>query len=639
MANSVRSRSAPFVTVDPAYNKMNKLVEKLPKAALIIDRVGVVLCSNIQSARLLGAELSALNGKQICEILPHYSNGDLCNRFRSAHSQCEKILLNVDLAPGKPKELIFEATELEKEGECLIEFEDCSVYVSPESSELKPEFMEIFLNGAEDFFTILDSQMLNIEYVSPGVVKSLGYEPSEMVGTNANQYLKKKDLGTFSELIAAATAPPKPDMKRKHPDFFEALNISKSGKEVLLESRFKVKEGHVFCTSRDITERVHSYVNVLKSFQHTMNDSLHCVKNILFEQLEKEPDNKSLKMAFIAANQTTRVLANLSHVFFLFDNKHKVREGNFRLEELMQEVRQSRRFLMEFKKISCEIERDATLGPVLHGDRTKICEVLVNLFDNAVRHTPDGSKIKLSVAREGLDCNMERPLVRFTIKDNGPGISSKSGETFFNPDLDFIEVLNSCYHTGRVDQGLGLFISSKIFALLGGSIDYNKEAKEGAEVFGILPLGVPAAAAASVRADMQKPLEGLAVLVVDDSQMTLGILNKMVTKLGAKMVHKGKDGQQALEIVVANPEIGLIILDHMMPKMKGLEAAARLKANGATAHIPIIIASGSEAEVNVAENRAFIDGFCAKPYTSETLRHTIVDVLSPNKQSASQPKL
>jgi len=108
------------------------------------------------------------------------------------------------------------------------------------------------------------------------------------------------------------------------------------------------------------------------------------------------------------------------------------------------------------------------------------------------------------------------------------------------------------------------------------------------------------------------------VLVVDDTPLNLqvatGILRADYQALGAP------GGQKALDILAKRPDVNLILLDIMMPDMDGYETCRQLKANPATAHIPVIFLSAlSGAEDEAAGFAAGGVDFINKPFRPETL--------------------
>ncbi|HAI59424.1 MAG TPA: two-component system response regulator, partial [Xanthomonadaceae bacterium] len=108
------------------------------------------------------------------------------------------------------------------------------------------------------------------------------------------------------------------------------------------------------------------------------------------------------------------------------------------------------------------------------------------------------------------------------------------------------------------------------------------------------------------------------VLVVDDTPLNLqvatGILRERYVALAAT------DGQKALDLLVKRPDVQLILLDIMMPGLDGYEVCRRLKANPATARIPVVFLTAMNATED--EKRAFEAGgvdFINKPFQPETL--------------------
>jgi DNA-binding response OmpR family regulator len=131
---------------------------------------------------------------------------------------------------------------------------------------------------------------------------------------------------------------------------------------------------------------------------------------------------------------------------------------------------------------------------------------------------------------------------------------------------------------------------------------------------------------------MRKDVTKKKILIVDDSHMIRRIVG-MILKEESYEVLIAENGLMGYETAKAK-QPDLVIMDVEMPVMNGIEATTRIKADAATAHIPVLIFTslGSENDIRMAKE-AGGSGFLNKPISKEELRSTISAILSPGGKS------
>ncbi len=131
------------------------------------------------------------------------------------------------------------------------------------------------------------------------------------------------------------------------------------------------------------------------------------------------------------------------------------------------------------KNIRLSFYMDPSLNNYLNGDPTKIKEVLINLLSNAIKFTPIDGEIDVEIKRVGNVDAFGKTKVQFSVRDNGIGISEDKLKTIF----DAFSQADSTITRKYGGTGLGLTISSKFIALMGGKLEVESKAKEGARFF------------------------------------------------------------------------------------------------------------------------------------------------------------
>jgi CheY-like chemotaxis protein len=264
-------------------------------------------------------------------------------------------------------------------------------------------------------------------------------------------------------------------------------------------------------------------------------------------------------------------------------------------------------------KIQLEIAADLPRG--VHGDPTRLRQVLGNLVSNAVKFTERGAvTLRLRMVQTGeagADCLL------IEVQDSGVGIAPEAMQRIFEP---FSQADDST--TRRFGgTGLGLAISSQMVKLMGGELTVESTLGQGSVFRTQLPArvaDVTEAAVAPVAAvvDSSMPLRNKRVLLADDNKVNQLLAQTILTKLGCK-TRIAATGVAAVALFVEG-EFDFVLMDCHMPEMDGYEATAAIRALEATAgngRIPIVAVTANvmqgERERCIA---AGMDDYLSKPF-------------------------
>jgi len=206
-------------------------------------------------------------------------------------------------------------------------------------------------------------------------------------------------------------------------------------------------------------------------------------------------------------------------------------------------------------------------APVI-GDEFRIRQVISNLLDNAIKFTEEGRV----VVSEQIDT--DKNSYRVIIEDTGPGIDASVQPEIFK---SFAQADNSSTrkHGGT---GLGLAIASRLAQLMDGEIAIQSSPGKGSKF--TFSCKLKEASAASVEEIGRNSLQGIRVLVVDDTETNLEIVSLQLQQweLDVHCAASGKEALQMLDTAAAGDKpFQLAILDLNMPHMDGLELARRIQ--------------------------------------------------------------
>ncbi|SEG13959.1 response regulator [Jhaorihella thermophila] len=270
----------------------------------------------------------------------------------------------------------------------------------------------------------------------------------------------------------------------------------------------------------------------------------------------------------------------------------------FDLERCIHEVVMLLQPSARDKGIDMLVDYDLFLPTRFVGDRGRVRQVLTNLVGNAVKFTPQGHVlIRVTGVPQPEGC-----AIHVAVEDTGIGIPADKLDHVFG-EFNQVEDDRNRQFEGT---GLGLAISRQLVELMGGSVWVDSEEGRGS-CFGFR-VTLPEAEAEE-RPEPRLP-EGLRhVLVVDDHPINREILERQLAMLGAR-VTACESGGEALAAM--RPDVDLVITDHAMPEMDGLELAEALRATGWT-RVPILLLSSNLGAAKNDPGLRHLQGMLQKP--------------------------
>jgi two-component system CheB/CheR fusion protein len=229
----------------------------------------------------------------------------------------------------------------------------------------------------------------------------------------------------------------------------------------------------------------------------------------------------------------------------------------------------------------------------VNADPVRIQQIVWNLANNAVRFTPDGGQVSVSLRREGDEA-------RLVVEDNGQGIAPE-----FLPHIFEMFRQGDARTTRKYGgMGIGLALVRQLTALHGGQVEaYSAGPGQGARFTVRLPLH-RALPVDTTRASLPRTageLSGARILIVDDTQDSVDMLRLLLTGEGAT-VETALSGAEGLT-VASNSDFDLVISDISMPEMDGYEFLQALRANPRHRATPALALTGFGRDEDVERAR------------------------------------
>lgn len=234
-----------------------------------------------------------------------------------------------------------------------------------------------------------------------------------------------------------------------------------------------------------------------------------------------------------------------------------------------------------------------------------------------------------------LERQGEEASLRFSVRDNGAGISQEDQERIF---LSFEQAMNRNPNTPGT--GLGLSISRSLVELMGGQLTVKSRPKEGSEFYFTIRLPVFSGTLEGERllpGHKTAPLAGLRVLLAEDNDINAEIAMEL---LGMEQVEteRAADGAEAVEMFSLHPAgyYDLILMDVNMPVMDGLQAAFKIRAmdRDDAALVPIVAMTANTFQEDREKAReAGMTGFLPKPFDAAQLYEELGKIADKGKKT------
>lgn len=297
-------------------------------------------------------------------------------------------------------------------------------------------------------------------------------------------------------------------------------------------------------------------------------------------------------------------------------NALEVEKRTFDIRNLLEDLVANLRVKTEAKGVRLKLHLDSSLPTHVKSDPLRVRQILLNLLGNAVKFTQEG---EINVyARKCSD------KVEVRVKDTGIGMTDEQKSRLFKP---FTQGDNSM--TRRFGgTGLGLAVSKRLAEALGGDIKLlNASLNLGSEFV------VEFKDSASLTFEMVDEntkllpqvrlpsLEGMRVLVVDDSADNRFILRHLITIAGADVV-EAEDGYAAIKTAMSG-HFDCVLMDIQMPLIDGNQATAQLRRIGYSQPIIAVTAHAMKSDRDAALKAGYTD-YLTKPIN----RHDLIKTLA-----------
>ena len=301
--------------------------------------------------------------------------------------------------------------------------------------------------------------------------------------------------------------------------------------------------------------------------------------------------------------------------------KLRLISAHFDLPAVLHSAVKTVKLQAEQKGVALDLEIMNNTPRFLKGDPGRLRQVLINLLNNAIKFTDEGTIRVTAGLWPGVKKAPDRPIgLQFSVKDSGSGVSKEKAESIFEA---FIQGDSGASRTIG-GSGLGLAICKYLVSLMGGDIRLKSRLDKGSEfIFTVrFALGDPERATESdmIASTWNQPLPitPSRILLVDDNPLNIKVEKLHLDRMGMDTT-VAESGTEAL-MALADGEYDLVLMDLEMPGMDGYETTRRIRSGEGAGKpirqpaIPILaVTAHALSEVRDQCEQTGMNGFVTKP--------------------------
>ena len=660
------------------------ILETVPDGMLTIDHEGTILDVNRAAESTFGHERGALLGRRVHEAilpqsldpfghegaapvagtLPAYltagENGALDRRVEIPGRHADGHLVLCELS----------VTRIPVEGmpQFTVSLRDIS---ARRAADDRMRMLESSVDHANDAILITEAEPFNepgprIIYANQSFLRSTGYTLEEIIGKTPRILQGPGTLDSSKAKIRRA-------LERWRPVRVEVLNYRKDGTEFWVELNIVPVANergwftHWVSVQRDVTERkrteeilnrakeaAESADRAKSDFLSRMSHELRTPLNAIlgFGQLMEMQS-----VPGVGRDRAGHVVKAGRHLLDLINEVldiSRIESGHLLLSpesvglaEVLGEALDLMRPLAAQHGVEVAFEPGGVNGQRVVADRQRLKQVILNLLSNAVKYNRPGGGVRIACSpgeagAEPPSSLATTPPWRVTVSDDGPGIPEDKRARLFLP----FERLGA-EHSSVAGSGLGLALSKRLMEAMDGDIGLDGVSAGGSTFWLQLPAAAGEADLPPVGAPrLVEPTEQTGtpllptrhtpagsrsaprtVLMIEDNLSNLTLVEHLLTDQPDVRLLSAMQGQLGLDLARRHrPD--LILLDVHLPDLPGHKVLAQLRADAATAHIPVVVVSADATRLQIdrlmaAGARAYL----TKPLEVNGFMQTLRDLL------------
>jgi len=477
----------------------------------------------------------------------------------------------------------------------------------------------------------------HIEYINQTFSKETGWDQDEVLNKKTYQSLHADQDDNFKQQIITTMKSAHPwqgrqKIKRKDGSLFMA---SISIAPIIIDHEQQIN--HAVVIQEDISQQLtleEQYRTIQKrealstlvgGIAHDFNNLLAGILGNIYlasREVKALPKTaKRLEKIHSAANDAADIVKQL----MTFSHHEEIEECDFPLDSFLKEVNKIiKHSVPENIHFTLDFEHDKYS---MHGNANQLQQTIMNIVQNAVEaceHQPSPEihmQLTIFNPAQHPEIVMQHPKLQqgdyahIMIQDNGSGIHPNYQDRIFDP----------FFTTKQMGSGLGLSTAMGVIRHHNGILEVESKLHQKTSIHIYLPLKGKKTVSNDHCPDINV-LQETHILLVDDNNLVRETCSELLHSLGYK-VTLARDGQEAIEIFDKHDDtFKLIIMDMIMPRLGGLDAARAIRQKNS--NIPIIFATGYDQSISIQDAKKFKHSILiSKPFHPHDLQKIILSFL------------
>ncbi len=515
--------------------------------------------------------------------------------------------------------------------------------------------LDMLTENTRDMFIVFSPEDFKAEYVSANVEKLLGLNLDEvradfrkMLAASVENYRvftteglnKLVDGGVWERDIYMRNIKSEDEQIWFHMSLYRSKINGKDRIVTMFSDRTKERQMY---DRLDQLLTIAKNANAAKSnFLSNMSHDIRTPMNAIIGYatlLAKDADNGEKVREY-----TRKITYSGQHLLSLINDildmskiesgKTSLNKEEFRLPEFIEELYSMIIAQTNAKNQTLDVHTKGNIPEIVMGDKLRLNQIMLNILSNAVKYTPEGGQIALKVETMKQTVHNHAHL-RFTVADNGIGMSEEYVKTIFEPfSRETTDKTKSIQGTG-----LGMAITKNIVDLMGGVITVDSEPGKGTTFTVELELEI--AESVPEDADFWVHHNVTRVLVVDDEEDVCMDIKELMAGTGVDVEYAitGQDAIKAVEKATNDKkDFHIVLLDWKMPSMDGVETARRIREKVGRDLPIMVLTSYSFDDIEAEARAAGIDLFMSKPFFVSNFKRAVMEIRSDGAAAEVNPE-
>ena len=386
----------------------------------------------------------------------------------------------------------------------------------------------------------------------------------------------------------------------------------------------------------------------LSTMSHEIRTPMNAILGITEINLQKDDLDEGIRAAFekiyVSGDLLLGIINDILDLSKIEAGKMGLDVNRYEIASLISDTAQLNMMRVGSKPIEFELDIDAGLPAYILGDELRVKQILNNLLSNAFKYTAKGT-VTLAVTSKPSEEKEDEIILTVSVSDTGQGMSKEQVSKLFDEYSRF----NTEANRSTEGTGLGMSITQKFLKLMNGTISVESEPDVGSTFTVCIPQGKISDDVlgdemvenlhlfrTQSRAQMRRvqitrdPMPYGSVLIVDDVETNIYVAKGLLVPYGLK-IDSVESGFAAIDRIKNGSVYDIVFMDHMMPKMDGVETTKIIRDMGYDRPIVALTANAVAGQADIFRKNGF-DDFLSKPIDIRQLNF-VLNKLIRDKQT------